>query len=330
MLQLFKDFELNILIVSTLPPGYSPFNPVERKMAPLSLQFLNIILDHEHFGSHLNSQRQTVDDELERRNFKHAGEVASKQFEKMVYSGFKTSCSYVDPPESMDDFEIPDEYAYDEISERWKSDHVRTGKYAYVVVSCDDPQCCPRRDPYIQKITRSLMPNGFLPPPVKLSRKNGQIKVNKEAILDKNVKFTPLSARALFAVNTDFPYDYFCPSRQKSIETTICPHCKICFPNKTQKLKHKRNAHPRQRGREQSIDFSLEEHNSKQINDVKQILNYRPGSKEYYCELKDGECEWLTIINDHNKHVQDFLNRTKTNISIFNVDDPSWMFSHNE
>ena len=62
-------------MVGLYPEGYSAFNPVERRMAPLSRELVGVIFDHQHFGSHLNSKKETVDLELEKRNFAFAGEA---------------------------------------------------------------------------------------------------------------------------------------------------------------------------------------------------------------------------------------------------------------
>lgn len=47
-------------------------------MAPLSYQLSGIVLPHESYGTHLDGQGRTVDVELEKENFKKAGEVLSE------------------------------------------------------------------------------------------------------------------------------------------------------------------------------------------------------------------------------------------------------------
>ena len=74
MIQLFIKFDLVMLVLASLPAGYALFNPCERRMAPLSKVLTGVLLDHKHYGSHLNSQKQTVDGVLEIRNFKYAGD----------------------------------------------------------------------------------------------------------------------------------------------------------------------------------------------------------------------------------------------------------------
>ena len=73
--QHFKKHKFDAILISTHVPGMSAFNHVERGMAPLSKALAGMVLPHDTFDTHRNSQRRTVDLELEKRNFKKAGEV---------------------------------------------------------------------------------------------------------------------------------------------------------------------------------------------------------------------------------------------------------------
>lgn len=44
-------------------------------MAPLSRELSGVILPHDHFGSHLDSQCRTMDEKVEKKYFRYAGEV---------------------------------------------------------------------------------------------------------------------------------------------------------------------------------------------------------------------------------------------------------------
>ena len=52
----FSNLQLDALFISTQAPGRSAYNSIERRVAPLSRYLAGIILPHETFGSHLNSQ----------------------------------------------------------------------------------------------------------------------------------------------------------------------------------------------------------------------------------------------------------------------------------
>ena len=47
----------------------SAFNPVERRISPLSHNIAGVVLPHKNFGSNLDSQGNTIDVELEKKNF---------------------------------------------------------------------------------------------------------------------------------------------------------------------------------------------------------------------------------------------------------------------
>lgn len=65
----FIKNDLDAVIVACNAPGRSAYNRVERRMAPLSRALARIILPHEHFGTHLDSQGRTIDLDLEKLNF---------------------------------------------------------------------------------------------------------------------------------------------------------------------------------------------------------------------------------------------------------------------
>ena len=73
--KLFKDLDLDCLFVALHPEGFSAFNPVERRMAPLSRELCGVIFEHDHFGNHLNSKKETINLELEKENFAFAGKA---------------------------------------------------------------------------------------------------------------------------------------------------------------------------------------------------------------------------------------------------------------
>ena len=83
----FVSEGLDALSSLLMPPGRSAFNQCERRMAPLSKELNGVILDHEHFGSHLDNQGDTIDPELELKNFEYAGEILSEIWSKLVIDG---------------------------------------------------------------------------------------------------------------------------------------------------------------------------------------------------------------------------------------------------
>ena len=76
----FKIMNLDALFVCTNAPKRSAFNRVERRMAPLSRELAGLILPHDH---HLDEQGRTIDAELEKSNFRYAGETLAAVWNKL-------------------------------------------------------------------------------------------------------------------------------------------------------------------------------------------------------------------------------------------------------
>ena len=92
----FIQNNFDAIFVATNAPGHSAFNRVERSMAPLSKELASLILPHEHFGSHLDSQGRTVDPDLEHQNVGHAGKVLAEVWSDTIIDGYPVIARYVD------------------------------------------------------------------------------------------------------------------------------------------------------------------------------------------------------------------------------------------
>ncbi|CAG8505696.1 20339_t:CDS:2 [Racocetra persica] len=75
MIEHFIKYDLDTIIVVCFASYQSTSNPVERQIASLSHDLARIILSHNTFGSHLDNQLKTANEELEKSNFKMAGEI---------------------------------------------------------------------------------------------------------------------------------------------------------------------------------------------------------------------------------------------------------------
>ena len=170
-IQLFVKLELVVIILVSLPVGYSPFSPCERQMAPLSKQLTTVILDHKHYGSYLDSSTKTVDVALERQNFEHAETRLAGFFSAMVLDGQETFAQCVKPPENINHRQLSENDKHVSVTEEWVCDHTSFSKCCLQIICCDNERCCPNRPSHVKLLLRPLMPNGFLPPPVKLCQK---------------------------------------------------------------------------------------------------------------------------------------------------------------
>ena len=96
----FVNNNLDALFIATNAPGRSAFNRVERRMAPLSRELSGLILSPDHFGSHLDSQGRTVDEEMEKLNFEYAGQTLADIWSQVVIDNFPIVAEYVCPENS--------------------------------------------------------------------------------------------------------------------------------------------------------------------------------------------------------------------------------------
>ena len=63
-IEYFCEHNLDAYFVATNAPGRSAFNHVERRMSNLSKELSGVILPHDHFGTHLDHNNKTIDEEL--------------------------------------------------------------------------------------------------------------------------------------------------------------------------------------------------------------------------------------------------------------------------
>ena len=120
-IEYFCEHNLNAHFVAINAPERSAFN--------LSKELSGVILPHDHFGTHLDHNNKTIDEELELQNFEYAGEILAELWSKLV----------------IDDHPVIAEFVRDEASEititkseEWKANHVRESQYLLQIVKCID------------------------------------------------------------------------------------------------------------------------------------------------------------------------------------------------
>ena len=55
-----------------------------------------VLLPHDHFGTHLNSQGKTINTDLERKNFAHAGKLLAEIWSDTVIDGQPAVSEFID------------------------------------------------------------------------------------------------------------------------------------------------------------------------------------------------------------------------------------------
>lgn len=236
---------LDALFLATNAPGRSAFNRVERRMAPLSRELAGLILPHDHYGSHLDSSGKTVDDDLEKLNFKYAGTALAEVWASLTIDGYPLTAEYVDPEHAEVDSETLHVRNLD-----WRAVHIRDSQYFTQIVKCSDNTCCrPARSSYFD-----LVKDRFLPPPIPLVQTANGLDVPEEeaALVGTSGKFCSPFLTQLFLsshgsrISRDFksmPYDLFCPSVRSMLQKRVCSKCGIYHSSISGVLNHQRQCH---------------------------------------------------------------------------------------
>ena len=90
---LFKNLQLYVFLHGVNAAGLFAFNPVERRMSPLSHDIAGFLLPHENFVSHLDSQGNTIDVKLKKKKIFHASQVLTDIWLHTVIDGCKVGCT---------------------------------------------------------------------------------------------------------------------------------------------------------------------------------------------------------------------------------------------
>ena len=203
-------------------------------MAPLSKELSGLILPHDHYGTHLNNKAQTIDNELELKNFAHAGHALAEVWSQIMFDGFPVVCEYVNPEKSTIDMN-----KLQEKDLSWQKTHVRSSQYLLQIVKCKNTNCCTPFRSSLEKV----LPNRFLPPPVQINQSEDGL-----CFSTNSGHYAPLfllqtlipTLQKEFKDDEEIPYDYSCPSIKKDITKKTCKKCKIYFASITYLKEHEK------------------------------------------------------------------------------------------
>ena len=186
-------------------------------MAPLSKELGSVLLvEHEHCGAHLDDKGNTIDPQLELKNFEHAGKILGEIWSGMVIDGY---------PLIAEASEIVN-YA----SEKWRSSHVRLSQYLLQIVKCNSIACCI----LFRSSYKNIVKDRFLPTPITKSQSlhNGLPCTRS----DKTSQYLPL--RQTIGVIPTFvqwkyplriPNDAFNPAVKGDLKKRMCSNCGTYF-----------------------------------------------------------------------------------------------------
>ncbi|XP_039438893.2 uncharacterized protein LOC120420048 [Culex pipiens pallens] len=234
----FLEHNLDAIFIATNAPGRSAFNRVERRMSPLSRELAGLLLPHDHYRSHLDSQMRTTDEHLERQNFKFAGKTLAEVWGGLIIDGYPTVAEFIEPEASEVDPE-----SLECRDQCWFSNHVRTSQYMLQIVKCDNRSCCSP----LRSSLSTVLPGRFLPPPIPLIHSSDGLKA---AGKDDHQHFPSLFVAISLDVSKilpksylgfkKIPYDLFCPSQTNLVNDRICTTCGLYHASLVMLKEHKK------------------------------------------------------------------------------------------
>ena len=117
----------------------------------------------------------------------------------------------------------------------------------------------------------------------------------------------------------------FCPSMQKVLPKSICDQCNLAYPSKAQMLSHRRKLHKHKRFEGANVIDLLKIESDRRINDIEVIVDHNSISKEYNALFKNGDIDWITILDDRNLNVKKYFKKQGTSVETFKVSTGGWM-----
>ena len=279
----FCEHNLDAYFVVTNATGRSTFKHVERRMSNLDKELSCVILPHDHFGTHLDHNNKTIDEELELQNVEYAGQILSEFWSKLVINDHSVIAEFV----RGEALEITITK-----SEEWKADHVRKSPHLLQIVKCTSKACCsPFQSPYLK-----IMKDRFLLPPLPVVYSSTGIewaKDNKEAsylLLFQNIALN--GSLLPKHTNTKFPkavpYDCSYPSAKDTSTNHVCMYCRLYFG----RIRSKQNRSSYCRTMELCAAGDEQHGRTRKVR-PKRVAARR--QKELVCAMASQELEWHAV-----------------------------------
>ena len=223
----FSEMDLDCYIEVTNAPGLSAYNRCERRMYHLSKEMTALVLPYETFGSHLNKGGETVDEDLEKKNFKAAGEILAEVWNNLVIDNYGVKAEFIEEPSK-------DETLNYTVTPYYRSRHILETRYMTIYLKCDDLACCSkprtsvasffpgRRIPALIPIHHT--PTG--PMPMELTPDINKKVISFPSLAMRIVLESTLTPQALLTkFPKGVPYDVYMPTQQDRVERQICQVC---------------------------------------------------------------------------------------------------------
>uniref|UniRef100_A0ABD2X5J3 C2H2-type domain-containing protein n=1 Tax=Trichogramma kaykai TaxID=54128 RepID=A0ABD2X5J3_9HYME len=268
-------------------------------MAPLSRALSGIILPHNYYGDHLDARKETIDEDLEKKNFSKAGEVLGEIWSQMVIDNYPVTAKFISDDEILEPVL--------ETNWAWHKEHVRESQYFLQIVKCDDRNCCSDFKSNINIILK----DHFLSPPLLLKRqKDGRLTLADPTTDTKGTFFLSLFQRLSIQISCDdpnfceLPYDYHCLSVRESLIDRTCSFCDTYFATMKNAVNHRKIIHPKCPGR--IIDKKIKAQViTQRENEALCIINEDDHRDAEWCDIEQFIAMDVTVNNQEPVKVQD-------------------------
>ena len=295
---------LNILTLTTWmvflvtnAPGRSTFNGVQRRIAPLIKELGGVLLEHEHFGAHLDDKGNTIDSQFELKIFEHAGRILSEIISGMVINGYPVIVEYIGDKAS----EI---VKY--VNEKWRSSHVRSSQYLLQIVKCNNITCC---TPFMSSY-KNVVKDRFLPPQFAMPRSlhNGftwtrSDKTSQYLSLHKTIAMSgviPTFAQRKYPLG--IPYDSFNPAVKDDFKNRMCSICGMHFGTIKMISIHRQSCKRVDDNTESNGTLDVVENVAERVRPLP-IAGIR--QQEVLCILQMREMEWMSLDDIKYDNIED-------------------------
>ena len=199
-------------------------------MALLSKALSGILLPYET----LDSSRKNINTNLEKRNFKAAGEILAKVWEEILLHNFLAVADYVENA-AKDHIDL---------NEKWISVHCRISQYLLQIVRCNDSKCCGD----FRTTWKSVFSSHFLPAPVpvwQIPQGSAALSVSDVKASDSFIDLWKRIGIQQLIPNSGFsqmPYDLYCPSLKVKVKNMVCKQCGIYYPSIVARKHHRQDS----------------------------------------------------------------------------------------
>ena len=174
-----------------------------------------VLLEHEHSGAHPDDKGNTVDPQLELKNFEHTGKILGRIWSGMVIDGYSVIAKYIGDKRS--------EFVND-VSDKLRLSRIRLSQYLLQIVKCNIIACCMP----LRLSCKNFVKDRFLPPSFGMSQSldNGfkwtsSVKTSQDLSLQQTVAMSSVIPTFVqWKYSLGISYNVFNPAVKDNLKKT--------------------------------------------------------------------------------------------------------------